>query len=266
MEFDAALKSFGMLHAQYGGVLDTGLLILTRTLAFIYFAPVFNRKDIVFNVKLALAILLTITLLWLVPVDQHGSFSRDNPGFFMLQLFMNVIVGALIGFLADMIMQSVYCAGDIINNQVGLSSAMFFDPSQRKQTALLETLMIYITTVVFIYAGGMHWLIVALKRSFDVFPLYATQQMITQKMSFEYLELVSGNILLVAVQLSAPVMIVTMAVDIMLAVVNRTAQQIPVYQLSAAVKPVIGIAVMLVTLPLFLNAMMHYLQDYSAIF
>ncbi|MBY0404745.1 MAG: flagellar biosynthetic protein FliR [Cyanobacteria bacterium] len=266
MEFEAVLKSFATIHSEFGGVLDTFLLTLTRVLAFVFFAPIFNRKDIVFNIKLSIAIFLSASLIWIIPVDAHGSFAKDNTGIFFLQVGMNAMIGTLLGFIADLILQSVYCAGDIINNQVGLSSAMFFDPASRKQSALMETLFIYITAVVFMYADGMHWLILALKRSFDVFPLYSLNQPIMQTINLSYLVGLSGHTLLIATQLAAPVMVVTMAVDVMLAVVNRTAQQIPVYQISSAVKPVIGILVMIVTLPLFLNVMMHYLQDYSKIF
>jgi flagellar biosynthetic protein FliR len=266
MDFDQALKSFYQLHTQYGGALDNGLLLFARCMAFIFFAPVFNRKDLVFNVKLSMAIFLTVTLIWMVPQESLRSVSHDNMGWFVMQLIMNALVGAVIGFVADMIMQTVYCAGDIINNQVGLSSAMFTDPATKKQAALMETLFIYITTVVFLYAGGLHWLILALKKSIVTFPIHEINILMPDKISFTYLTKVSGNILKLAVELAAPVMVVTMAVDIMLAVVNRTAQQIPVFQLSYALKPAIGVIIILVTLPLFMNTMMHYLQDYSKIF
>lgn len=266
MDLNAALASFAQLHATYGGMLDTALLVFSRMLAFLYFAPVFNRKDIAFNIKLALALFFTLTLLWLVPVESHGSFVKGNGGLFLLQIFMNVVVGALIGFIADMILQAIYAAGDIMNNQIGLSSAVIFDPSARKQVVILETLFVFITTVVFIHIGGLHWLILALKRSFEVFPLYTVNQPILKVINLDYLVTVSGNVLLIGTELVAPVMVVTMAIDIILGIVNRTAQQMPVFQLSFALKPAIGIAVMLSTLPLFLNALIDFLKDFSRIF
>jgi flagellar biosynthesis protein FliR len=266
MDLTAALASFGRLHAEFGGILDTVLLMFARILAFIYFAPIFNRKDIAFPIKLSMALFLTAALLWLVPVESHGSFSKGQSGMFILQLLMNAVIGAMLGFIADMILQATHAAGDIINNQVGLSSAVIFDPSARKQVVLLETLFAFITTIVFIHVEGLHWLILALKRSFAMFPLYTVNHPLNQIINIDYLVAVSSNILTVATQLAAPVMVVTMAVDIILGVVNRTAQQIPVFQLSFALKPCIGVAIMLVTLPIFLNALMHFLMDYSRFF
>ena len=52
----------------------------------------------------------------------------------------------------------------------------------------------------------------------------------------------------------------------MLGIVNRTAQQMPVFQLSFALKPSIGIAIMLLTLTTFIQALSDYLNDYAKIF
>jgi flagellar biosynthetic protein FliR len=179
---------------------------------------------------------------------------------------MNIIVGALLGFMADMILQAVYAAGSLMTNQIGLSSAMLLDPSSGKQSMIMESLFGYLTTMLFIYLGGIQWMIVALKRSFSVFPLYTIQMPITQVIDITYLITLSGNILLIGVQLVSPIMIVTIAVDLMLGIVNRTAQQMPVFQLSFALKPSIGIAVLLLTLPTFLKAVINFLNDYSNIF
>lgn len=266
MQFDAALHAFGLLHQQYGPILDSLLLLFFRMLAFCTTGPIFNRKNIPIMVKLAAAIFLTMTLFWVVGPGPHGSWSHGQSGHYLIQLVMNIVVGALLGFIADMILQTIYAAGNLMNNQVGLSSASLMDPSTGRQSMILETLFGHLAILLFIYLGGVQWMVMALKRSLEVFPLYATQPAITQTIDLSYLILVSGNVLLVAVQLIAPVIIVTLAIDIMLGVVNRTAQQMPVFQLSFALKPSIGIGVMLLTLSTLMQALSDYLNDYSNLF
>lgn len=266
MQFDAAMQSFGMLYKQYGPMMDSLLLIFVRMLAFTSTGPIFNRKNIPMIVKLCMAIFLTGTLFWVVAPGQHGSFSHGQEGPYLLQLVMNLVIGALIGFIADMILQAAYSAGNLMNNQIGLSSAMILDPANGKQSMILEALFGYIVTLLFIHLGGVQWMIIALKHSLEVFPLYAVQPTITKTIDLSYLITVSGNVLLVGVQLMSPVMVVTIAVDIMLGIVNRTAQQMPVFQLSFALKPAIGIGVLLITLTTFLQALGNYLNDYSKIF
>ncbi len=266
MQFDTALQSFGLLHKQYGPMLDSLLLLFFRMLAFCTTGPIFNRKNIPMIVKLAAAIYFTITLFWLVAPGEHGSFSKGHEGAYLLQLVMNIVVGALIGFIADMILQAIYSAGNLMNNQVGLSASTILDPATGKQSMILEALFGYMATLLFIWLGGVQWMMVALKRSIELFPLYTIQMPITKVIDISYLIYVSGNVLLIGVQLIAPVIIVTMAVDIMLGVVNRTAQQMPVFQLSFALKPAIGIAVLLLTLTTFIQAMSNYLNDHAKIF
>jgi len=82
----------------------------------------------------------------------------------------------------------------------------------------------------------------------------------------DYLVQITGNALMIGTQLVAPVMVVTIAVDLILGVINRTAQQIQVFQLSFALKPSIGMAVFLITLPIFLKVLENYLTDYASIF
>ncbi|MCE3235190.1 MAG: hypothetical protein K0Q50_1370 [Vampirovibrio sp.] len=267
MHFDAAMQSFALIHKQYGPVLDGALLMFFRMLAFATTGPIFNRKNIPILIKISVAFFLTGTLAWMIPPDTQGPLSPAGQyAPYLLQLVMNIVVGALIGFIADMILQAAYAAGNIMNNQVGLSSAMMMDPSSNKQTMLLEMPFSYITILVFIYMGGIHWMVSALKRSLDVFPLYAIEQPITKIIDLAYLIDISGNVLLVGVQLVSPIIVVTMAVDIMLGIVNRTAQQMPVFQLSFALKPSIGIAIMWITLSTFLQSLSNYLNDHAHIF
>jgi flagellar biosynthetic protein FliR len=267
MQFEAALQSFSLIHKQYGPVLDSLLLLFFRMLAFASTGPIFNRKNMPMMVKLSAAFFFTGTLAWMVPPDQHGPLTQAGlyPPY-LIQVVLNIVVGAFLGFIADLILQAAYAAGNFMNNQIGLSSAMMMDPASGKQTMLLEALFSYITTLVFLYLGGMHWMIAALKRSLDVFPLYAMQQPITKVIAMSYLVTLSGNVLLVGVQMVAPVIVLTMALDIMLGVVNRTAQQMPVFQLSFALKPSIGIAILLVTLTAFLQSLSNYLNEHARIF
>lgn len=267
MQFDAAMQSFGLLHKQLGPVVDGLFLMFFRMLAFATTGPIFNRKNIPITIKLSAAIFFTGALAWMVTPDHHGPLAPGGQyPHFIIQLIMNIVIGALLGFIADMILQAAYAAGNVMNNQIGLSSAMMMDPSSGKQSMLLEMLFSNLTILLFIYLGGFQWMLVALKRSVELFPLYALQQPITHVINLNYLCTVSGNILLVGVELVSPIMVVTMAVDLMLGIMNRTAQQMPVFQLSFALKPSIGIAVMWLTLTTFLQALSNFLNDYSKIF
>jgi len=264
--FDAALQSFVQLIKQWGPALDAGLLIFARTLAFLLFGSVFNRKDVVFNIKLAFALFLTVSLLWVVPINRPTDLAFGLTGPFLILLGVNVTIGMALGFIGDILLKTISAAGSMMNNQIGLSSAMVFDPSSRTQVMIIDQLFSFIGLLLFIHLGGFFWLIQGLQRSFEVFPLYEMLPKFTTEIDLDYLTLLSANVITVATQLVAPIIVVTMAIDVILGIVNRTAQQMPVFQMSFALKPCVGVGVLLATLPIMIQSMVNFLNDFAQLY
>lgn len=269
MNFDLALSNLFQLQHQAGNYLDGGLLIFVRTLAFLFACPIFNRKDVAFIVKLSLSLFLTVMFIWMIPLQAPAdtqTVSHPVTGIFLLQITTNILIGLFIGFIGNMIHKTISAAGSMMNNQIGLSSAMVLDPSSRQQVMVLDPLFGLLATIIFIHLGGIHWLVMALQRSFEVFPLYTIQQPFSEVVDMDYLVKVSANVILMATIMVAPVIVVTMSVDIILGIVNRAAQQMPVFQLSFALKPCIGVSVLLITLPILIPTIIHFFEDYAQIF
>lgn len=264
MNFDAVLASFQQIHQTIGPQVDTGILIFGRCLGFFFTSPVFNRKDIAFPIKLAFIMMITVSLLWMLPPSTVRV--SENLGLLLYMLFLNIVVGLFIGFIGDVIHRTIAAAGSMMTSQIGLSSAMLFDPSSRSQVMILDRFFALLATILFIHLGGIFWLLDALYQSIQIFPIKSMSIPLTQHVDLGYLVTISGNTIVVAVQMVAPVIVVTLSIDLILGIVNRTAQQMPVFQLSFALKPSIGSAVLLATLPIFIDSLVNYLRDYSSIF
>ena len=88
------MKMFPMMNAYLAG----GIFIFARMLGFFRLAPVFNRKEIPGMVKIALALLMTIILTITVKPDIHVI-----QGSFALSILLNFVVGAMIGYIAQLI-------------------------------------------------------------------------------------------------------------------------------------------------------------------
>ena len=268
MEFQTAIDSFWAFQTEImGTTLDLWLMIFARVLAFVQFAPVIGRKDIPIQAKVPLAMFLSIALLFLIPHgDVVGMSSGSSIGHVILLLFLNAILGGLLGFIPKVIMETVGAAGGLITNQIGLQAANIVDPTTKQQNALLGPLFSFIATVMFIELGGIAWLLNALERSFEMFPLFSAEWDFPKQIQYEYLLQISTNVIEIGLLLAGPFFVVTLTVDIMLGIVNRAAQQIPVFQLSFGLKPAIGVIVFLLILePLFGN-IRNYLMDYSRLF
>ncbi|MEW5819675.1 MAG: flagellar biosynthetic protein FliR [Cyanobacteriota bacterium] len=237
------------------------MLVFARMIAFFQLAPIFKRKELVFMAKVGFSTILTLVILTIIDV---GTIPQGQS--FVYLLFINVVVGITIGFISRMIFHTVQAAGDLANNQMALSSASTFDPSTKVQTSIIGHIMSLFSVVVFIEIGGLHWVISAFKRSFDLFPLFdPTPQMMSQ-ISLDYLITISGNIIFVGFQMVAPIIITTLAIDIILGIISKTAPQINVFQLSFVFKPCVGCMVLLATMPIFMRVLENYFIEYSQFF
>ena len=251
------MKMFPTLNTM----LAAGIMVFARLLGFVRLAPIFNRKEIPGMVKLSICLLLTCII---TPFVKPASVLMMDS--FVLSIFLNIVVGALIGYMAQLILLAVDAGADMINMQMGLSSAMVLDPTTSSQVSILSKIMSLLGILVFIHLGGIYWLIMALMRSFEIFPIFAVSIPLDKLVNMDYLISMSSNVLYMGLQIASPILLATLGQDIILGVISKTAPQVNVFQLSFLFKPVLGAAIMIWILPMLLNIINDYFLSYSKIF
>ena len=257
---DNILIQFAKLFPAFDAALAAGIIVFARMLGFISQAPVFNRKEIPTVVKTGFAFVLTVTL---VGVLKPAAPPADNSIF--LSIILNVAVGAMIGYMARLILLAISSGADMINMQMGLSSATVLDPSSQAQISLVEKIFATLALLIFINLGGIYWLFTAFMRSFTIFPIYATSIPLTKIVNMEYLTQMTSNVLYMGLQIASPVLLATLGQDIILGVISKTAPQVNVFQLSFLFKPVFGAAIIVWILPMLVNIISEYFLSFSHI-
>ncbi len=250
------MKMFPALNTMLGA----GVMVFARLIGFMRLAPVFNRKEIPSMVKLSLCLIMTIVITPFVKTDL---MIMDS---FFLSILLNIVVGAIIGYMAQLILLAIDAGADMINMQMGLSSAMVLDPTTSSQVSILGKAMSLLGILIFINLGGIYWLIRALMRSFEIFPIYATSIPLSEIVNMQYLISMSSNVLYMGLQIAAPILLATLGQDIILGVISKTAPQVNVFQLSFLFKPVLGAAIMVWILPMLFNIISEYFLSYANIF
>ena len=258
---DQLVAQMSIMFPEFSRWFGAGFIVFARIIGFIRFAPIFNRKEIAGQVKLSFALILTIIL---TPVLKPAMPPADiSP---MLLLLLNFAAGAIIGYIAQLIILAIEAGGDMINTQMGLSSAMVMDPTTNSQTALLSRVITLLGIVIFIELGGFYWLINALVRSFEIFPIYAVQIPLEKIINIDYLVTTTSNVLYIGLQIASPVLLATLGQDIILGVISKTAPQVNVFQLSFLFKPVFGAAIMIWILPMLINVISDFFISFSKIY
>ncbi len=238
-----------------------GALVFARMLGFFRFCPIFNRRDIPSLVKIPLALIVTSFILPFLSPEKV--FAECDS--FALSLLLNVVVGAIIGYMAQLITIAIDSGAEMINMQMGLSSATALDPTTSAQVSILTKMISLMGILIFINVGGVYWLFKALLRSFEIFPLYSAHVPLAQLVKMDMLIKMSSNTLYMGLQIASPVLMATLAQDIILGVISRTAPQVNVFQLSFLFKPVLGAAIMVWILPMLMNIIEDYFLSFANI-
>jgi flagellar biosynthetic protein FliR len=130
--------------------LMAGILVFCRIIGFFRFAPIFSRKDFPALVKLPLAIIISIYLLPALSPEKVMA-QCDS---LMLSILLNFAVGAMLGYMAQLITLVVDAGAEMIASQMGLQPGSILDPvtSSSSQASILTTVMSLIGILVFINA------------------------------------------------------------------------------------------------------------------
>ena len=260
MEFLNGLNSLFPMFMTYFG---SGLVIFARVAGFFRFAPLLNRKEIFSMVRLCLALIITVMIVGLI---QPKPLPFEDFGALLMALILNYAVGAMVGFVAQLLLLAIEAGADMINMQMGLSSAMVLDPTTQSQTSILGRIFGILGLIIFIQVGGVYWLFRALMRTFEIFPLYASSIPLEQLVNLDYVIQLSSNVLYMGLQIASPVLLATLGQDIILGVISKTAPQVNVFQLSFLFKPVLGAAIMIWILPMLFSVISDYFTSYANIF
>lgn len=255
-QFLAIFKYF----PEFDAGLTAGLLIFARFLAFAKFAPVIGRSEINTTIRLGFALVMTIIFYNIIDV---GTMPKDFP--LIIGIFVNAIMGAFLGFVASAIFSAIAAGGDMINMQMGLSSATMFDQSTRTQGSLLSAFFNLLAAIIYINIGGIYWLMIAMEKSFELFGVFIISFDMNLIASPEYLIGLTANVLYVGLQIAAPILLASLGQDIILGIISRTAPQVNVFQLSFLFKPGLGAAILIFILPMLLNVINDYFMNYQKI-
>lgn len=231
--------------------LEILLLILARVAGIFVTAPVFSDNTISRSFKSALLFSISF-LLWFVIPFPEKSLPNDML-LFMFGVGQEFFIGYILGSVTKIIFNGVEAAGDIMGAQMGLSVASMLDPSTGRQTVVTARLLRWIIVIIFLSIDGPHFILTALYKSYDALPLLNTWNFGTA--ANEAASMV-GSVFTIAVQMAAPILLVIFLLDFSFGLVSRVAPQVNVFQLGFQMKPVLGMFIFMLMIPLLMERVM----------
>ena len=258
---DAIINEFPKYFPEVNNIITAGIPVFARVAGLMRTTPFLQRSEIPMIAKVGFSLIFTIILSMLLrPAPPSGEVSM------VYSIIINYLCGALIGFIVNCIVKVVESGGDMINMQMGVSSATIMDPTTSAQVSIMGRIFGLLGILIFLYIGGAYWTFNALIRSFDIFPVYSVFVPIDEIINMPYLVKITSNVLYMGLQIASPVLLATLGQDIILGVISKTAPQVNVFQLSFLFKPVFGAAIMIWILPMLINVISDFFNSFSKIY
>ncbi|MFP4465490.1 MAG: flagellar biosynthetic protein FliR [Candidatus Goldiibacteriota bacterium] len=234
--FDIALEQFQVY-----------VLITIRISAIFFSAPVISSRNVPPLIKIALAFLIAIIVF---PVVEKDFVIPGDIGTYGVIVFKQVLLGVAIGFAANLIFTAIQLAGQIIDLQMGFGIVNVIDPVSNTQVSIIGQFKFVMGILLFMAINGHHMLFKAIVDSFAMVPLGnvgITEPTVTK------LNAMFSEMFLLAFKIAGPATIALFLSNVTLGLIARTIPQMNVFIVGLPMNIMIGIAAVLVSMPILVN-------------
>jgi flagellar biosynthetic protein FliR len=215
------------------------LLASLRILTWLFLVPPFNGRSMPSAAKIVLSVGLS---LGVAPSVIEAGVPTGSAQLLVVAL-TQVVIGALLGFVAQLILGVIAAAGSLVDVFGGFALAAAYDPLAMSVNTIFGTFHQLLATMLLFATGGHLLVIGGLLKTFEVLPLGETP---TFDGSPTLLIKAFSLFFLTAVQVALPMIAVLFVADLGLALLTKVAPQMNA--LSVMLPAKIGMVLLLIGL------------------
>lgn len=223
------------------GMVSTYLWVLFRIGAMVMAMPVLGTQLLPMRIRLYLAILLTFMVApYIPPVPQLDALSLAS----WIVIAEQILIGAAMGFMLQLLFQIHVVAGQIIAMQMGLGFASMNDPAMGISVAVVSQIFTMLVTLLFLAMNGHLVAIEVLAESFVTLPIGQTLAAV----DFYTLVLRFSWVMAAALLIGLPAVTALLIVNLSFGVMMRAAPQLNVFSIGFPLTLCMGLFIIWVLL------------------
>jgi len=233
-------------------------LIWLRMLSFVVSSAFLGSPSVNLPVKILFSVVLSMVVFpfTLIAVQDTAQISD----YVVIYAIREVAVGLLLGLLTRFFFFALSMAGELISMAMGLGSAQVYNPFIGSSGQVIEQFFSILGMVVFLSLNGHHLFVSALVQSFEVVPI---ANMSLQVGGLAEISQKFQQIFVMMIKMSAPILLAIFMVNIAMAIVGRAVPQLNVMVTSFPVTIMVGLVILIVSLPLMSIEMSQLLETTS---
>lgn len=228
--------------ASFGGFIIF-LLVFARITGAIVFNPLLGRKNIPAIVRVGLSIALTLCVY---PLLDRTDTGIDTTFEFVFAVLKELFVGFTTGYIMQLVIASVFTAGESVDMQLGIGMSKIYDPSSNIAMALSGTIYNLVMTVLFFSSNGHLTLIRLICRSCLLFPVGVG---FINFDAGKYIVPVFGDMLLLALKIAMPIIAAELLTEAGLGILMRSVSHINIFSIGLHLRLVVGFIILVLSLP-----------------
>ncbi len=230
------------------------IMVLARVTGIFTFNPIFARRGVPNVVKVGASLALAVVM------TAAGDFDYTIPGGlfpFVFDLGKELLVGAVLGFFVNLMLQIFSMAGEVTDMQLGLSMAKSYDPTFGN--AGVTTNFYSYWYILYFFAVGAHKSYITLfSVSYDSIPLgFNSFNMNIPYIMVKYFE----TVLTLGLKLAMPLIAASLIAEFCIGVLMKAVPTIHVFVLNIQIKMLVGFIVLAASAPV----VAEFMEDITGI-
>lgn len=226
-----------------------------RISAMMMAAPVFGARMMSVRIRIIMAVTISVLAAPMLPAVPAVDFiSLAAAGI----LFHQILIGVSMGFIVQMVFQSLVIAGEAIANSMGLGFARMVDPANGVQVPVISQFFMVMATLLFVIMNGHLMLIQLVIRSFEIIPVASTG------LSLPGIRAVvnwGGQMFIGGLMIALPAVTALLVVNVAMGVITRAAPQLNIFAVGFPLMILLGFVFLMATLPSVFSLFAQMLMD-----
>lgn len=215
--------------------------VLFRVASVLMTMPVFGTQMLPVRIRLYLALMIAMLITPMIPpVPAIEVFSLAT----WLIIGEQILIGAAMGFMLQLLFQIHVLAGQIVAMQMGLGFASMNDPAMGISVAVVAQVFTMLVTLLFLALNGHLVVIEVLAESFTTLPIGQSLQAV----DFHTLVLRFSWVMAAALLIGLPAITALLIVNLSFGVMMRAAPQLNIFSIGFPLTLVFGLFILWVVL------------------
>jgi flagellar biosynthetic protein FliR len=221
------------------------VLVLARTLAWLYAAPVFSDRGFSNIGRTSTALALSV---FLTPLVSHADASATAVPDFVVLAVGQIAVGLLLGWVASVVMSAFEVAGNHIDLFSGFAMSTLLDPMSGANSAVFARFTRLLFVTLLFATGAYRTLVTGFALSYRAVPVNSMPDIALDVPTV--VKLVTG-LFVSSLQIAAPLLGALFLTEVALAVAQRFAPTANVFVLGMPIKTLVTLIVLGTTLSFY---------------